>query len=150
MSVIFAGSRTRGAPKVPLRQHVRGGANFRRRTCRMAWLQLYGTDVARDKHYRPGASSLTLMFAEQGLWALLKHRIASGLYNARLPDVIKRACLYALEVWQKVVEVPTGISISRETRIGPDFYIGHFGQIFIGKGRQDRRILQRFPRRDDR
>ena len=91
----------------------------------MAWLQLYGTDVARDKHYRPGASSLTLLFAEQGLWALLKHRIASGLYNARLPDVIKRACLYALEVWQK-------------------------GQIFIGKGRQDRRILQRFPRRDDR
>jgi serine O-acetyltransferase len=55
------------------------------------------------------------------------------VYNARLPGVIKRPCLYALEVWQKIIEVLTGISISREARIGPGFYIGHFGQIFTGK-----------------
>lgn len=114
---------------------------------RMTWLQLYRTDIARYKHYRTGASSLNLLFTEQGLWAPLEHRIASGVYNARLPDVIKRPCLYALEVWQKVVEVLTGISISREARIGPGFYIGHWADLHR-KGRQDRRILQRFPRRD--
>ena len=99
----------------------------------MTWLQLYRTDIARYKQYRAGASSLNLLFTEQGLWALLEHRIASGVDNARLPDIIKRPCLYALEVWQKVIEVLTGISISREARIGPGFYIGHFGQIVIGK-----------------
>jgi serine O-acetyltransferase len=100
---------------------------------RMTWLQLYRTDIARYKRYRAGASSLNLLFTEQGLWALLEHRIASGLYNARLPNVIKCPCLYVQEVWQKVVKVVTGICISREARIGPGFYIGHFGQIFIGK-----------------
>lgn len=100
---------------------------------RMNWLQLYRTDIARYKLYRPSASLLDLLFTEQALWALLEHRIASGVHYARLPDVIKRPCLYALEVWQKVVEVLTGIAISREARIGPGFYIGHFGQIFIGK-----------------
>ena len=99
----------------------------------MTWLQLYSCDMARYRQYRPGLSSLKLLFTEQGLWALLEHRIASGVNNAALPAVIKRPCLYALEIWQKAVEILTGISISREARIGPGFYIGHFGQIFIGK-----------------
>ena len=104
---------------------------FRRRG--MTWLQLYRSDFARYKHYRPGASPLNLLFTHQGLWALLEHRIASGVNNAALPPVIKRPCLYALEIWQKAVEILTGISISCEACIGPGFYIGHFGHIFIGK-----------------
>lgn len=99
----------------------------------MTWLQLYRSDIARYKQYRPGVSSLNLLFTQQGLWALLEHRIASGVNNAALPPVIKRPCLYALEIWQKAVEILTGISISREAHIGPGFYIGHFGPIFIGK-----------------
>ena len=99
----------------------------------MSWLQLYRSDIARYKQYAPGASSLNLLFTNQGLWALLEHRIASGVNNAELPPVIKRPCLYALEIWQKAVEILTGISISREACIGPGFYIGHFGPIFIGK-----------------
>jgi serine acetyltransferase len=104
---------------------------FRRRG--MTWLRLYRSDFARYKQYRPGASPLNLLFTQQGLWALLEHRIASGVNNAALPAVIKRPCLYALEIWQKAVEILTGISISCEACIGPGFYIGHFGPIFIGK-----------------
>jgi hypothetical protein len=109
MSVISAGSRTRGAPKVPLRQHARGSANLRPRICRMIWLQLYRTDIARDKQPRPGASSLNLLFTEQGLWALLEHRIASGVYNDRCPTSSNaHVFTHWKEVWQKVVEVLTG------------------------------------------
>jgi serine O-acetyltransferase len=99
----------------------------------MSWLQLYRSDMARYKQYAPGVSSLNLLFTNQGLWALLEHRIASGVNNAALPPVIKRPCLYALEIWQKAVEILAGISISCEACIGPGFYIGHFGSIFIGR-----------------
>jgi serine acetyltransferase len=99
----------------------------------MSWLQLYRSDLARYKQYAPSASSLKLLFVNQGLWALLQHRIASRVNNATLPSVIKRPCLYALTIWQKAVEILTGISISCEACIGPGFYIGHFGPIFIGR-----------------
>lgn len=45
-------------PKVPLRQHARGSANLRPRICRMIWLQLYRTDIARDKQPRPERNQL--------------------------------------------------------------------------------------------
>jgi len=98
----------------------------------MTWLQLYRGDIARYKQYRPMVSSLRLMVASQGLWALLEHRIASGAYNSALPPVIKRPCLFALEIWQKAVEILTGISISCEACIGPGLYLGR-RQISIGK-----------------
>jgi serine O-acetyltransferase len=99
----------------------------------MTWLQLYRSDIARYKQYRPTASLLNLLVTNQGLWALLEHRIASGVYNAALPPAIKRPCLYALEIWQKAVEILAGISISSQACIGPGFYIGR-QNIFIGKG----------------
>jgi len=98
----------------------------------MTWLQLYRSDIARYRQYRPGVSLLNLLVANQGLWALLQHRIASGVYNAALPAGIKRPSLVALEVWQKAVEILAGISISCRARIGPGFYIGRYN-IFIGK-----------------
>jgi serine O-acetyltransferase len=98
----------------------------------MTWLQLYRSDIARYKQYRPTASLLNLLVTNQGLWALLEHRIASGVYNAALPPVIKRPCLYALEIWQKAVEILAGISINCEACIGPGFYIGP-QHVFIGK-----------------
>jgi serine O-acetyltransferase len=98
----------------------------------MTWLQLYRSDIARYKQYRPTVSLLNLLVANRGLWALLEYRIASGVYNAALPGVIKRPCLYALEIWRKAVEILTGISISCEACIGPGFYIGP-QHIVIGK-----------------
>jgi len=102
------------------------------RRCCMTWLQLYRSDIARYKQYRSGVSLLNLLVSSQGLWALLEHRIASGVYNAALSPAIKRPCLYALEIWQKAVEILTGISISCEASIGPGLYIGR-RHIFIGK-----------------
>jgi serine acetyltransferase len=99
---------------------------------RANWLQIYCTDIARYRQYRTGASLLRLLFTEQGLWALLQYRIASAVYNAGLPQIIKRPCLCGLAIWNKVVEVTTGISVSPAARIGPGFYIAHFGNIFIG------------------
>jgi serine O-acetyltransferase len=110
---------------------LRSRVFHRRRTA--AWLQLYRTDIARYRQYRTSASLWNLLFTHQGLWALLHYRIASSVHNARLPRIIKTPCIYGLEIWQKIVEVTTGISISHEAQIGAGFYIGHFGHIFIGK-----------------
>ena len=101
------------------------------RRCDMTWWQLYRSDIARYRQYR-SVSLLNLLFTSQGLWALLEHRIASGVYNAALPPVIKRPCLCVLEIWQKAVEILTGISISCEACIGPGLYIGR-KHIFISK-----------------
>ena len=90
----------------------------------MTWLQLYRTDIAHYKQHRPTVSRLNLLVTHAGLWALLEHRIASRVYNAALPPVLKRPCLYALEIWQKAIEVLTGISIRCEACIGPGLYIG--------------------------
>jgi len=98
----------------------------------MTWLQLYRSDIARYEQYRPGVSLLNLLVANQGLWALLQHRIASAVFHAAWPPVIKRPCLYALEVWQKAVEILAGISISCQARIGPGCYLGP-QHVFIGK-----------------
>jgi serine O-acetyltransferase len=98
----------------------------------MTWLQLYRSDIVRYRQYRPSASLLNQLFINQGLWALLEHRIASGVYNAAWPRVIKRPCLYALEIWQKAIEILTGICISCEACIGPGLYIGR-KNIFISK-----------------
>ena len=98
----------------------------------MTWLQLYRSDIGRYKQYRPTVSLLNLLFTSQGLWALLEHRVASGVYNAALPPIIRRPCLYALEIWQKAIEILTGISISCEACIGPGLYLGR-RHIFIGK-----------------
>jgi hypothetical protein len=40
----------------------------------MTWLQLYRSDIARYKQYRPGVSLLNLLFTSQALWVLLEHR----------------------------------------------------------------------------
>lgn len=98
------------------------------------WLGLYRDDIARYRQYRGGASTLTIVLTEQGLWALLQYRIASAVFRSALPKAIKRPSLILLVAWRKLIEVTTGISLSCDARIGRGFLIWHFGNVFVSEG----------------
>jgi len=96
----------------------------------MHWSGLFKEDVARYREYG-GKNSAVLILTQQGLWALLPYRMASGIYQGKMPRIIKRPLLLLFTVWEKCVEVVTGISLPYTAQIGRGFYIGHFGNIII-------------------
>lgn len=100
---------------------------------RTSWFEAYKHDLDRYREYRSNSSILNIFITEQGLWALLQYRIASAVFQTRLPGSIKSLLLIGLVLWQKLIEILTGISISYKAKIGKGFYIGHFGNIFIGE-----------------
>jgi serine O-acetyltransferase len=97
------------------------------------WWELYKQDITRYKKHRRHVSTLRLMLAEQGLWALLQYRVASAIYRSQLPKLAKSPLLLLVIAWLKLVEMTTGISLSHKAKIGPGLYIGHFGNIFVGE-----------------
>ncbi len=97
-----------------------------------SWFEAYKHDLDRYREYRNKASVLNIFITEQGLWALLQYRIASAVFQTRWPNLVKNPLLVGLVLWQKLIEILTGISISYKAKIGNGFYIGHFGNIFIG------------------
>jgi len=91
----------------------------------------FGADLARYRAYQPGHPALYLMVLNQGLWALLQYRIARGLYESGAPPLLKKPLLAACVMWQKLIEVLTGIQLPYRAGIAPGLYIGHFGGIII-------------------
>ena len=96
------------------------------------WWSLYKQDMARYKSHRKNRSLFAIFLTEQGLWAILQYRVASAIYRSHLPHLIKAPLLALAIVWSKFIEITTGIVISYQAIIGPGFYIGHFGNIFVG------------------
>ena len=97
---------------------------------RAGWLADFRMDIGRYKAYR-NRGTLTQLFTQQGLWALLQYRNAAAVYRSALPVLIKRPLLVLASAWQKLIEVATGISLPYTASIGPGFYVGHFGNIII-------------------
>lgn len=97
------------------------------------WVMNFKADIARYREYTPDWPSLALVIMHQGLWALLQYRIAHAVYVSRAPAPIKRPVLVLCVLWEKLVEITTGIEIPYRARIGPGLYIAHFGNIIIHK-----------------
>jgi serine O-acetyltransferase len=97
----------------------------------LGWWRSYKADFARYRTMRPGTSALTLILTEQGLWALLQYRLASGIHRSGLPGFLKRPILLGAGIVQKLTEMTTGISLPYRARIGPGLDIGHFGNILL-------------------
>jgi serine O-acetyltransferase len=95
------------------------------------WRSLYKQDIARYKKHREHVSVLNLCLTEQGLWALVQYRLASALYRTSLPLPVKTPLLVLMLVWQKLVEIVTGITLPHQATIGPGLYIGHYGNIIV-------------------
>lgn len=89
---------------------------------------LLQSDYKKYKKY--GGNLLTILFLTQGFWAILQFRVAHSVYKMRLP-VLKQLLQLICVLWQKFIEITTGISIPASAQIGHSFYIGHFGGIIL-------------------
>lgn len=77
-------------------------------------------------------SKIKIIVLTQGVWALIAYR--SGFWcvrNANKFGGLPRFFLPFLTIFQKLVEISTGIDIPFTARIGRGLYIGHFGQIIL-------------------
>lgn len=88
-------------------------------------------DTRRFKRFT-GRSTLRLIFLDQGYWAMICYRFGRHLVDHRLPPGLHQFVQLFYQLWFKHIQIITGISIAPSVRIGPGFYIGHFGQIFLG------------------
>lgn len=91
----------------------------------------FSVDIKKYKRYSKSRSALVLLLTNQGLWALFVYRVSNGVYVSKLPNMIKKVLLVFAIIWQKWIEIITGISLSYSAQIGEGFYIGHFGGIIV-------------------
>lgn len=89
---------------------------------------LIKSDFLKYKKY--GGNFISIVFVTQGFWACVQHRIAHSVYIMRIP-IIKQIFSVVCLLWQKIIEITTGISIPASAKIGHSLYIGHFGGIII-------------------
>lgn len=92
---------------------------------------LFKTDIKKYRRYSGNKSTIQLILTTQGLWALYVYRLSNSIYRSNIPKLFKRLLLLFSTVWQKWIEISTGISIPYSATIGSGFYIGHFGNIII-------------------
>ncbi|WP_055435380.1 DapH/DapD/GlmU-related protein [Lacinutrix algicola] len=89
------------------------------------------SDFIKYKKYSGNKSTLVLLLTQQGLWALTVYRISNKIFKSSLLKPIKLVLLGLAIIYQKWIEIITGISIPYSVSIGKRFYIGHFGNIII-------------------
>ncbi len=94
-------------------------------------LAAFRADLKR--HFEPGASlaskAMTVL-ETQGIWATAVYRFGQWVYDDA-PAAVRVPLKVGYKVAAKVVEVTTGISVPASAKIGPGFYIGHFGAIIV-------------------
>lgn len=95
----------------------------------MNLFQLIKSDYRKYQKY--GSHFIAIVFFTQGFWAAFQHRIAHYIYVKVTWKLFRFPLLFLTLIWQKVIEVSTGISIASSVKIGHSFYIGHFGGIII-------------------
>ena len=86
------------------------------------------SDYKKYKKY--GGNFISILFFTQGFWAIFQYRIANSVYRLKVP-ILKQFLQIICLIWQKNIEIITGISIPASVSIGHSFYIGHFGGIII-------------------
>lgn len=94
----------------------------------MNFIQLLVSDYKKYKKY--GGNFITIVFFTQGFWAVFQYRIAHAFFRLNIP-IVKHFFVVLCLLWQKMIEMFTGISIPASASIGHSFYIGHFGGIIL-------------------
>ncbi len=94
----------------------------------MQVIELLLSDYKKYKKY--GGNFISILFFTQGFWAVLQYRLAHSVYKMKVP-LVKQVLQIICLIWQKNIEIVTGISIPSSVSIGHSFYIGHFGGIIL-------------------
>ncbi|UOK43797.1 MULTISPECIES: serine O-acetyltransferase [Flavobacterium] len=87
------------------------------------------SDYRKYKKY--GGRFITIVFFTQGFWAIFQYRTANAVYRTIRVPLLRQILLFLCLLWQKGIELTTGISIPASASIGHSFYIGHFGGIIL-------------------
>lgn len=95
----------------------------------MTVFQLIQSDYKKYKKY--GGNFFAIVFLTQGFWALFQYRLAHAIFNGFRISVLRQLLLLLFLLWQKLIEMLTGISIPASAQIGHSFYIGHFDGIIL-------------------
>ena len=95
----------------------------------MTLFSLILSDYRKYKKY--GANGFVIVFLTQGFWAQFQYRIAHFLDQKVRIQPFRILVMLPMYVWQKGIEVMTGISIPAAAQIGHSFYIAHFGGIIL-------------------
>ena len=83
------------------------------------------------KYKKYGGNFFSIVFFTQGFWAIFQYRIAHFFYAKVKILPLNFIFKFPLLLWQKSIEIITGISIPASAKIGHSFYIGHFGGIIL-------------------
>ncbi len=76
---------------------------------------------------------VTIILLTKGIWAIAVYRFRRwSTYELKLPVLAKLFRMIG-GFLNLAIEISTGIHIGPEIDIGPGFYIGHFGCIFLGE-----------------
>ena len=67
----------------------------------------------------------------EGVWALAAYRFGRALFTRGGSALILWP---AFRAWELAVRMLTGIQLHVAARIGPGFYVGHHGAIYVGPG----------------
>ncbi|MFD1294250.1 serine O-acetyltransferase [Lutibacter holmesii] len=92
-------------------------------------LKLIKSDYQKYQKY--GGNFISILFFTQGFWAIFQYRVANLAYRTLHIPVFRQVCLVGLLIWQKGIEIISGISIPASVQIGHSFYIGHFGSVIL-------------------
>lgn len=95
----------------------------------MNLFQLIHSDYKKYKKY--SGNFFSIVFFTQGFWAIFQYRIAHLIHKKIKWKFFRLPLLTFALVWQKNIEIFTGISIPYTVKIGHSFYIGHFGGIIL-------------------
>jgi serine O-acetyltransferase len=95
----------------------------------MDFFELLQSDYRKYKKY--GGHFFVIVFFTQGFWAVFQYRLAHFIYLKLKWQPFRFLCLLLMLLYQKIIEIITGISIPASSKIGHSFYIGHFGGIII-------------------
>lgn len=95
----------------------------------MRALQVIDSDY--KKYVKYGGNFISIVFFTQGFWAIFQYRIANAIFRKVTLPVVRQFLLLVCLLWQKMIEMTTGISIPASVSIGHSFYIGHFGGIIL-------------------
>ena len=76
-------------------------------------------------------AKIKMILLTQGIWAIIVYRMGYWCVQ-RKKGIFTGLFLKGLTIFQKIIEILTGISIPFTAKIGKGFYIGHFGGIILG------------------
>ncbi len=97
----------------------------------MGILVLIKSDYRKIRKY--GENFFSIVFLTQGFSAIVQYRIANGIYYSNLPLILRKLLQVFLTLWQKWIEVTTGVCIPASVTIGHSFYIAHYGAIIMNR-----------------